>query len=105
MINVSPLPSPHRDRRDREVARRHLFCQGQTQTVKSAIVPFMPDEEAIELKRERLAAETHEYFWNVCPELTADGSRRCSRCRRPSCETWLLNYGDWNLPLIERAKS
>jgi hypothetical protein len=32
---------------------------------------FMADEEAIQRKRERLAAETHEYFWNVCPELTA----------------------------------
>ena len=31
----------------------------------------MADEDAIQLKRERLAAETHEYFWNVCPELTA----------------------------------
>jgi hypothetical protein len=31
----------------------------------------MPDEDAIQRKRERLAAETHEYFWNVCPELTA----------------------------------
>ena len=30
----------------------------------------MVDEEAIQRKRERLAAETHEYFWNVCPELT-----------------------------------
>ena len=28
-------------------------------------------DEAIQRKRERLAAETHEYFWNVCPELTA----------------------------------
>jgi hypothetical protein len=31
----------------------------------------MADEDAIERKRERLAAETHEYFWNICPELTA----------------------------------
>jgi hypothetical protein len=31
----------------------------------------MADEDAIQRKRERLAAETHEYFWNVCPELTA----------------------------------
>ena len=30
----------------------------------------MVDEEAIQRKRERLEAETHEYFWNVCPELT-----------------------------------
>jgi len=29
------------------------------------------DEEAIQLKRERLAIETHEYFWHTCPELTA----------------------------------
>src|SRR6266851_8331989 len=31
----------------------------------------MPDEDAIQRKRERLTAEMHEYFWNVCPELTA----------------------------------
>jgi hypothetical protein len=31
----------------------------------------MADEDAIQRKRERLAAETYEYFWNVCPELTA----------------------------------
>jgi hypothetical protein len=31
----------------------------------------MADEEVIQLKRERLAFETHEYFWNVCPELGA----------------------------------
>src|SRR5436305_662674 len=30
----------------------------------------MADEEAIQRKRERLAAEKHVYFWNVCPELT-----------------------------------
>jgi len=31
----------------------------------------MADEDAIQRKRERLAAEKHEYFWNVCPQLTA----------------------------------
>jgi hypothetical protein len=31
----------------------------------------MADEDAIQRKRERLAAETYKYFWNVCPELTA----------------------------------
>ena len=31
----------------------------------------MADDDAIQRKRERLAAETYEYFWNVCPELTA----------------------------------
>jgi hypothetical protein len=31
----------------------------------------MADDDAIQRKRERLAEETHEYFWNVCPELTA----------------------------------
>ena len=31
----------------------------------------MADEEAIQLKREPLAAETYEYFWYICPELTA----------------------------------
>jgi hypothetical protein len=35
----------------------------------------MADEEAIRRKRERLADETHEYFWNVCPELTARWKR------------------------------
>jgi hypothetical protein len=29
------------------------------------------DEETIQRKRERLIVEMHEYFWNVCPELTA----------------------------------
>jgi hypothetical protein len=31
----------------------------------------MADEETLLHKRERLADETYEYFWNVCPELTA----------------------------------
>jgi hypothetical protein len=31
----------------------------------------MPDDDAIQRKRERLAVEMHEYFWNVYPELTA----------------------------------
>ena len=31
----------------------------------------MADDDAIQRKRERLAAETYEYFWNICPELTA----------------------------------
>ena len=31
----------------------------------------MADEGAIQGKRERLAVETYEYFWNICPELTA----------------------------------
>ena len=30
----------------------------------------MADEDAIQRKRERLAAETYEYFWNVSPALT-----------------------------------
>jgi hypothetical protein len=30
----------------------------------------MADDDAILSKRERLAAETYEYFWNVCPALT-----------------------------------
>jgi hypothetical protein len=30
----------------------------------------MPDDDAIRRKRERLAAETYDYFWNICPELT-----------------------------------
>jgi hypothetical protein len=35
----------------------------------------MADEETVRRKRERLAAETYEYFWNVCPELTARWGR------------------------------
>jgi hypothetical protein len=31
----------------------------------------MADKETLLHKRERLADETYEYFWNVCPELTA----------------------------------
>jgi hypothetical protein len=31
----------------------------------------MPDDDAIQRKRERLTVEMHEYFWNVCPERTA----------------------------------
>ena len=31
----------------------------------------MADDDAIQRKRERLTVEMHEYFWNVCPELTA----------------------------------
>jgi hypothetical protein len=30
----------------------------------------MADDHAIERKRERLAAEMHEYFWNICLGLT-----------------------------------
>jgi hypothetical protein len=30
----------------------------------------MADDDAILSKREGLAAETYEYFWNVCPALT-----------------------------------
>ena len=30
----------------------------------------MADEDAIQRKRELLAVETYEYFWNVCPALT-----------------------------------
>ena len=35
----------------------------------------MADDDAIQRKRERLAAETYEYFWNICPELTARWKR------------------------------
>src|ERR1700752_960330 len=31
----------------------------------------MRDDDAIQRKRERLAVETYEYFWNIWPELTA----------------------------------
>jgi hypothetical protein len=30
----------------------------------------MVHDDAIQRKREQLAAETYEYFWNICPELT-----------------------------------
>jgi hypothetical protein len=47
-------------------------CQipGQTLTAKSVIVTLMADDDAIQRKRERLAVETYEYFWNICPALT-----------------------------------
>ena len=35
----------------------------------------MLDDDAIRRKSDRLAAETYEYFWNVCPELTAQWKR------------------------------
>ncbi len=38
---------------------------------KSVTIALVADEEAIQLKRERLAIETQEYFWHTCPELTA----------------------------------
>jgi hypothetical protein len=53
--------------------------QGQTQTAKKAIVIRMPDDDAIQRKRERLAAETYEYFWNICPELTEPPSHFINR--------------------------
>ena len=58
--------------------------QGQTQTAKKAIVIRMPDDDAIQRKRERLAAETYEYFWNICPELTEPPSHFLNRCPRHS---------------------
>ena len=67
MRTVQPNQS-HRSPRSKYPAAQR---QGQTQTVKSAIVSLVADEETIRRKRERLAAETYEYFWNVCPELTA----------------------------------
>ena len=38
---------------------------------ESVIVILVADEDAIERKRERLTAETNDYFWHTCPELTA----------------------------------
>ena len=35
----------------------------------------MADDDAIQRKRERLAVETYEYFWNICPELTTRWKR------------------------------
>ena len=31
----------------------------------------MADDDAIQRKRDRLTAETRDYFWHTCPELTA----------------------------------
>jgi hypothetical protein len=31
----------------------------------------MADEDGIQHKHDRLAAETNDYFWHTCPELTA----------------------------------
>jgi hypothetical protein len=31
----------------------------------------MADDDSIQRKHDRLAVEMHDYFWNVCPELTA----------------------------------
>ena len=42
-----------------------------TNAAKRVIVALVADKETIQRKRERLAVEMHEYFWNVCPELTA----------------------------------
>src|SRR5260221_4487048 len=39
--------------------------------VKSAIVAFMVDEEAIRRKHDLLAAAMHDYFWHTGAELTA----------------------------------
>jgi hypothetical protein len=50
--------------------RFRAIFQGQTRTAKSVIVTPRADDDAILSKRERLAAETYEYFWNVCPALT-----------------------------------
>jgi hypothetical protein len=41
-----------------------------TNAAKRVIVALVADKETIQRKRERLAAETYEYFWNICPELT-----------------------------------
>ena len=46
-----------------------------TNAAKRVIVALVADKETIQRKRERLAAETYEYFWNICPELTARWKR------------------------------
>jgi len=48
------------------------------------------DEEAIQLKRERLAIETHEYFWHTCPELTARWKEAVLRRRDEEQRRWKL---------------
>jgi hypothetical protein len=59
---------------------------------------IMPDGEGIQRKRERLTAETHEYFWNICPEQTARWKQAMLTLPPAVCrETWLLNYRDWKL--------
>lgn len=69
----------------RRSARRRAFSLGHClqfnpetphgagkSAAKSVIVPPVAIEETIQRKRERLTAETYEYFWNVCPELTVE---------------------------------
>ena len=46
-----------------------------TNAAKRVIVALVADKETIQRKRERLAAETYEYFWNICPELTVRWKR------------------------------
>jgi hypothetical protein len=46
-----------------------------TNAAKRVIVALVADKETIQRKRERLAAETYEYFWNICPEVTARWKR------------------------------
>jgi hypothetical protein len=50
---------------------RAALRQGQTQTVKSAIVALMAHEEAIRREHELLATEMQRYFLETCPALTA----------------------------------
>ena len=44
----------------------------------------MADKETLLDKRERLADETYEYFWNVCPELTAQWKQAMFTLRNSS---------------------
>jgi hypothetical protein len=46
-----------------------------TNAAKRVIVALVADKETIQRKRERLAAETYECFWNICPELTVRWKR------------------------------
>jgi hypothetical protein len=50
---------------------RAAHRQRQTQTVKSAIVTLMADEEAIQRKRDLLEIELQRYFGETCPTLAA----------------------------------
>jgi hypothetical protein len=40
----------------------------RTNAAKRVIGALVADKETIQRKRERLAAETYEYFWNICPD-------------------------------------
>src|ERR1700687_63306 len=46
-----------------------------TNAANRVLAALVADKETIQRKRERLAAETYEYFWNICQELTVRWKR------------------------------